>query len=170
MLGDDIVRPSTQGLDMLSDSASDVTNAKMYRGDKGYFSIFCQNRGLTGELCLTFFLLLTFQLTLVDKFWDPLVLNKVLGNWNENPIIEMKLLDFTGKEYDDYWKGKFDKKDILGKPIKWNLNCPKGFEEIAQGYWFGMKDGCVCYGDFGGRFNTKFDKISTKPCTDEQIS
>lgn len=101
-----------------TDTNSDVTNANIYRSDKKFWTIFIQNKGLTTELALTGFLLLTFQLTLVDKLWDPLVFDKLLDNWNEHPFVEMKILDFTSKEYDEYWAGNY--KDSA----KLNFKCP----------------------------------------------
>ena len=91
-----------------------------------------------------------------EKLWDPLVLDKVLDNWNENPFTEVKLLDFTTPEYDDYWAGNYENADKL------NFDCPAGFEEIAQGYWYGMEDGCVCAGDYGGKILDGFNKRENK--------
>ena len=58
----DLVKPSSQGLDMKenADSGYDVTNANIYRSDRKFWTIFIQNKGLTTELALTGFLLLTF--------------------------------------------------------------------------------------------------------------
>jgi hypothetical protein len=33
-----------------------------------------------------------------------------------------------------------------------------GWEEIGKGYWYGMNDGCICNGDFGGDFVGAFSK------------
>ena len=46
------------------------------------------------------------------------------------------------------------------------FDCPKGYEEIGNGYWYGLKDGCICNGEFGGEYNSnlKYDKLSFDSC------
>ena len=100
----------------------------MYYSDKKFWTIFCQNKFLSMELTLTGFLLITFQLTLREKLWDPLVFDKVLDNWAEHPFTEIQLLDFTGPEYDNYWNKDYSNKDEIAAL---NFDCPKGFEEIG---------------------------------------
>ena len=57
----------------------------------------------------------------------------------------MKLLDFTTPEYDEYWKGI--ETGIYVENENMNFDCPdKYWEEIGQAYWFGMENGCICYG------------------------
>ena len=57
----------------------------------------------------------------MDKLWDPLVFDKVLDNWTENPFTDMKILDFTGEEYNDYWAGNYADEEAI-KAL--NFDCP----------------------------------------------
>ena len=65
-------------------------------------------------------------------------------------------MDFTDTKYDKYWAKDFRDKDET-KSLEQSLKCPEGFEEIGQGYWYGLEDGCVCNGEYGGNFNTESD-------------
>ena len=53
-----------------------------------------------------------------------------------------------------------------GEDPKVKFDCPRGYEVIAQGYWYGFKEGCLCNGDFGGM--GKYPKVSYGKCTREQ--
>ena len=132
-----------------SDSGSAVTNANMFYEDRKFFTTFCQNKVLSCELALTLFLLITFQLTLMEKLWDPLVFDKVLDNWTLNPFNKIQLLDFTGEEYNDYWNQNYQNEQEISK-LK--FDCPTGYEEIGEAYWYGLKDGCICNGEYGGKY------------------
>jgi hypothetical protein len=44
----------------------------------------------------------------MDKLWDPLVFDRVLENWSDHPFTDIKVLDFNGEEYNDYWAGNYE--------------------------------------------------------------
>lgn len=103
----------------------------------------------------------------MDKLWDPKVFNKVLDNWNENPFTEITLLDFTTEEFRQYWDKSYVPPE--GEELKAYdpkvFDCPAGFEEIGLGYWYGMKDGCICAKEFGGVINNgKYPPLSFDMC------
>lgn len=92
----------------------------------------------------------------MDKIWDPLVFNRVLDNWDKSPFVEIIIKDFTGEQYDKYWQRDFtDKEESIR--LEESLKCPENFEEIGKGYWYGLEDGCLCNGEFGGSYNTDSD-------------
>jgi len=102
--------------------------------------------------------------------WEPLVFNKVLDNWTIHPFVEIKLIDYTQNKYKSYWDKTYVPEEGEEQLTKLE-SCGKGFEEIGMGYWYGMEDGCICNGEFGGDLNEgKYPALSTEPCNAEQLS
>lgn len=66
----------------------------------------------------------------MDKLWDPLVFNRVLDNWSEHPFVEVELKDFSGPEWDEYWKGNYADKAAT-KLLADKMKCDEGWEEIG---------------------------------------
>ena len=92
----------------------------------------------------------------MEKLWNPQLFNKVLDNWSENPFSFIILLDFTTPDYLPFWDRSIEVVEG-GTPInELNFDCPADYDEIGMGYWFGLEDGCICNGEFGGEYNNGY--------------
>ena len=107
----------------------------------------------------------------MEKLWNPQIFDRVLDNWSENPFVEMKILDFTTDEYKHLWDKNYQPQDGETINTELNFDCPKGFDELGSGYWYGLKDGCICNGIFGGDYNINnkgaFLPLSLDDCSTE---
>jgi len=81
------------------------------------------------EISITILFALTLSISLQGTLWDSQFFEAVLEGWRKYPIVEIEQYDITLTENAIY-------KD----------RCKEGWDTVAQGYWWGLQQGCNCNG------------------------
>ena len=89
------------------------------------------------ELGLTVVFLAILHYALVSPLWDQFYLDQVTADWNKSPFVQVKEIgpDEECGYYSMYMNGDKEKYNDIGY---------YSYEVVGQGYWWGLKKGCVC--------------------------